>query len=145
LVSYRWTPNTQMDCEDCPSPEVQPLDSTEYCVVISDENGCFEVERCILIAIDKKYSLNVPQSFSPNGDGSNERIFVKGWGLDKLLEWRIYNRWGQQVYESADLDEGWDGSYRGEPQNMDTYAYVVRALNFDGEEMVLEGFITLIR
>ncbi len=134
-----------MDCDECPSPQVQPLDSTKYCVEISDEYGRFEVEKCVLITIEKKYSLNLPQSFSPNEDGDHERIYVKGWGIEELLEWRIYNRWGQQVYESNDLEAGWVGTYKGEPQNMDTYAYFVRALNFDGEEMILEGFISLIR
>lgn len=145
FVTYQWSPAIQMDCPECPSPEVQPLDSTTYCVIISDENKCFEVEKCVTILIEKKYSLSLPESFSPNGDGVNDRIYVRGWGLKELQEWKIFNRWGELVYESADLEEGWDGTHKGQPQNMDTYAYLVKALSFEDEELILEGFITLIR
>jgi gliding motility-associated-like protein len=69
---------------------------------------------------------------------------VRGFGISKLT-FRIYNRWGQKVFESNDVNIGWDGTYKGNPQPMDVYAYTVEAEYFDGTKVAKKGDITLIR
>ncbi|MDC1202482.1 gliding motility-associated C-terminal domain-containing protein, partial [Salibacteraceae bacterium] len=106
---------------------------------------CFEKEFTFRIRVEEKYSLDVPDAFSPNGDGVNDVIYARGWGVKELLEFTIYNRWGQEVFSTNSLHEGWDGNYRGKAQGMDTYAYIVKVERFSGDESTIEGFIELIR
>jgi gliding motility-associated-like protein len=77
------------------------------------------------VFIDPQTSVDVPTAFTPNGDGTNDVIYADGWGIKKLNYFKIYNRWGQLVFESNDIKVGWDGTYNGVPQNMETYIYQV--------------------
>ena len=88
--------------------------------------------------------IGVPNAFSPNGDGINDIVTVEGKGIIKL-EFRIYNRWGQQVFFGTDQHIGWDGTYGGEPQPMEVYTYTVDATLIDGHRVPLKGNITLLR
>jgi len=88
--------------------------------------------------------IGVPNAFSPNGDGINDRVFVEGRGI-VALEFRIFNRWGQQVYYSTDQKEGWDGVYKGERQELEVYTYLVRARFINEVRKELKGNITLLR
>jgi len=88
--------------------------------------------------------IGVPNAFSPNGDGINDRVFVEGRGVVEL-EFRIFNRWGQQVYYSTDQKEGWDGVYKGERQELEVYTYLVRARFINDVRKELKGNITLLR
>jgi gliding motility-associated-like protein len=77
------------------------------------------------VHIEPKASVDVPTAFTPNGDGINDIIYVDGWGIRKLNYFRIYNRWGELLFESNDIKIGWDGTYKGVPQNMETYVWQV--------------------
>jgi gliding motility-associated-like protein len=94
--------------------------------------------------------LAVPDAFTPNGDGLNDHIAPIAFGVTKI-EFRIYNRWGQMVFQSNDpqitylMNKGWDGTFKGKPQEMDTYAYTLQAVFNDGTETTKQGSITLIR
>lgn len=112
---------------------------------------CLEVENegcrdtiCKEIYIDFIPLIGVPNAFSPNGDGHNDRIYVEGLGITKL-SFKIYNRWGELVYEGTDQYEGWDGKYKGVMQEMEVYTYVVNALLLDGSNPILKGNITLLK
>jgi len=89
--------------------------------------------------------LEVPNAFSPNGDGNNDIIYAKGWGLKKLIAFKIFNRYGELVFESNDFDKGWDGNYKGKPQNMETYVYTVEAETYSGKVLSRKGNISLLR
>ena len=84
-------------------------------------------------------SIDVPTAFTPNDDDVNDRIYVRGWGLLELVEFKIFNRYGQLLYDSQDLNEGWDGYYEGEIQNMDTYTYNAIARDYTGALQVKSG------
>jgi gliding motility-associated-like protein len=88
--------------------------------------------------------LDVPNAFTPGRFGRNGIITVAGFGIVKLT-WKIYNRWGQVVFESHDRKIGWDGNFKGKPQPMDVYAYTLDAEFFDGRKVRKTGDITLIR
>ena len=89
--------------------------------------------------------MDVPQAFSPNGDGINDIIYAEGWGLKKLIAFKIYNRFGELVFESDDFEKGWDGTFRGKDQMLETYVYTVEAETFKGEVLQKKGNITLLR
>ncbi len=88
--------------------------------------------------------VDVPNAFTPNGDGNNDTLFVRGFGVIDL-DFRLYNRWGQLVFETDRLSQGWDGRFNGEEQDMDVYVYVLNALLENNEKVSKKGNITLIR
>lgn len=88
--------------------------------------------------------VGVPNAFSPNGDGVNDVVKVEGRGIVDLT-FRIYNRWGEKVFETHDKNIGWDGIYKGMLQEMEVYTYAVEATLINGETVPLKGNITLLR
>ncbi|MBI3717617.1 MAG: PKD domain-containing protein [Sphingobacteriales bacterium] len=86
----------------------------------------------------------VPNAFTPNNDGKNDVLYVKAFGVSKMT-FRIYNRLGQKIFESSDIESGWDGKYKGVLQPTDAYAYTLNIEFFDGKKQRLKGDITLIR
>ena len=116
----------------------------EPCIVAYNTvGGCVDT-FCLEIYIDFTALLGVPNAFSPNGDGNNDRLFVEGMGITNL-NFEIYNRWGELVYKSNDQSEGWDGTYKGVPQEMEVYVFVVDAVFVDGTNKSLKGNVTLLR
>jgi gliding motility-associated-like protein len=142
---YTWTPEKYLSCYNCPSPEGKPLENTAYKVLIEDTNGCFSREAFVNVNIMKQYSVDVPSAFSPNGDGHNDLIFVKGWGIKKLVEFKIFNRWGELVFFTDDINQGWDGYYKGKLQNVESYAYSVVVETYEGKQLTTKGLINLLR
>jgi gliding motility-associated-like protein len=88
--------------------------------------------------------FDVPNAFSPNGDGVNDRIFVRGFGISSI-QWNIYNRWGTLIYQSTNKSDGWDGTYNGKLQPQEVYHYVLEVIMSDGKKYFKKGDITLLR
>ncbi len=146
LYNYFWQPKDSVLCFNCPSTEVKPMQDQHYTVLVKDKLGCFENTFYYQVKVLPLSSLDVPQAFTPNGDGVNDVIYVGGWGLKELLEFKIYNRWGELVFETNDLNTGWNGTFNGVPQNIETYAYTVKVRTYvDKEPLVKKGFIQLMR
>lgn len=113
------------------------------CLTAKNEVGCVDTVckpvRGVVIPL-----ADVPTGFSPNGDGNNDFVFVKGYGIDKLT-FRIFNRWGEKIFETKDKKVGWDGKYKGVLQEMETYQYTLSVDFFDGTRTFKKGNITLLR
>jgi gliding motility-associated-like protein len=88
--------------------------------------------------------LDVPNAFTPGRFGVNSIVNVRGFGIDKM-DWRIYNRWGQMIFRSANKRIGWDGTYRGKLQPIDVYSYTLDVELTDGKKIRKTGDITLLR
>ena len=84
-------------------------------------------------------------SFSPNNDGLNDELFVRGAESTTSFVFMIYNRWGDKVFESTDPNQGWDGTYNGKSLNNLVFAYIVSATFIDGSEANISGTVTLIK
>jgi gliding motility-associated-like protein len=87
--------------------------------------------------------VDVPTGFTPNGDGTNDIILVRGYGIHTML-FRIYNRWGELVFETTNKEKGWDGKYKGVLQEMDAFAYILDVTFTDNSKILKKGNITLI-
>ena len=142
---YRWEPPTGLSCSDCPNPVAKPLKNTTYTLFVTDSLGCFETKKSFRVEVEPKFSLDVPEVFTPNGDGINDFIFPNGWGIQNLLEFKIFNRWGELVFEATKETPGWDGYYKGKLQNMETYVYYAKAQSYADEVISKEGYFTLVR
>jgi gliding motility-associated-like protein len=113
------------------------------CLVAYNQFGCTDTV-CSNIQALVKAIVDVPNAFTPNGDGKNDKVFVRGFGIEQM-NFRIYNRWGQLVFESGSPYFGWDGKFKGELQPMDSYAYTLLVLFSDGTQASKKGDITLLR
>jgi gliding motility-associated-like protein len=88
--------------------------------------------------------IDIPNAFSPNSDNSNDELFVIGAGITEM-NLKIFNRWGELVFETEDQTIGWDGTYKGEPQELDVYVYTLNAVLDTGDKVSKKGNITLLR
>ena len=118
-------------------------DTFEVCEVVTNASGCSDT-ACHPVPAVINPLLDVPNAFTPGRFGVNAVIKVVGFGITHMT-WRIYNRWGQLVFESVDPNVGWDGRYHGVIQAMDVYAYTLEAEFSDGSRTTKKGDITLIR
>jgi gliding motility-associated-like protein len=144
--SYSWTPAEGLTCTDCPDPVAQPLVNTVYEVTISDDAGCFSVTSTYEFIVKPITTIDVPTAFTPDGDGDNDIIFVEGLGIKRLIEFKIYNRWGQLLFETDDIARGWDGHYMGKLQNVETYVYFASVETWlHGEILTKKGSFNLLR
>ena len=127
------------------------IDVSHLYLDVGDFSPCLKVENegcrdstCLDLFIDFIPLIGVPNAFSPNGDNVNDVIRVEGVGIVNL-SFRIYNRWGELVYEGFDQNEGWDGNYKSVAQELEVYTYVVNAIFIDESQQVLKGNITIVR
>ncbi len=141
--NYTWTPSTGLDCTSCPNPISSPEETITYTVIVSDPNGCTATDD-ITVFVEYENVIFVPNIFSPNGDGQNDILFVRGKGVQEL-KFFIYDRWGEKVFETTSLDEGWDGTFRGKEMNKAVFVYYLEATFIDGEEVKQKGDITLVK
>jgi hypothetical protein len=107
------------------------------------ENGCIATDS-IDVYVSLESILDVPNAFSP-GSQPNAEIKIVRRGLATLKYFRIFNRWGVKVFETSNIDEGWDGQYNGSPQPMGVYVYMLEAYTNTGRRIVKQGNITLLR
>lgn len=110
VVSYLWEPANGLSCTDCAMPEVRANFNTQYTLTI-DNNGCLTNDT-VWVYVDGRI-LYVPNAFSPNGDNQNDVLYVYAEGVKRIV-WSVYNRWGEVVFTSTDINIGWDGNLNGE-------------------------------
>ena len=145
LYNFTWTETDGLSCLDCSPPRIQPLEKISYNLILSDILGCFTYDVDFNIDIHPETFVKMPTTFSPNNDGTNDVIYLKGWGIKELVVFQIFNRFGEIVFETNDIAVGWDGTYRGEIQNNDVYVYKVKVKTWRNEEKAMEGYINLIQ
>jgi gliding motility-associated-like protein len=150
VVNYAWQPATTLDCGDCASPVASPKFNTTYTVSFVDSNGCRNTGQVQVIVICKNANVFVPNTFSPNNDGVNDVFYVRGKGLDRVKSLRIFNRWGEVVYESMNFPVnnpvyGWDGKYKGNKPVADVYVYQIEVFCENSEIIRFEGNVALIQ
>jgi gliding motility-associated-like protein len=141
---YYWTPIAGVSNPNYVSPTVSPLITTTYKVVGVGENGCRN-EDSVKITIDYKSKMSVPNVFSPNGDGKNDVFRLLGVTFQSLTEFKVFNRWGAEVYSTQNINDGWDGTYKGKPADMGVYNYIIRVAYPDGATDTFKGDVTLMR
>jgi gliding motility-associated-like protein len=146
-TSLIWSPASGLSNTDSAYTEASPAYSTTYTVALIDENGCPTRDSINIIVIPKDIIL-VPTGFSPNGDGVNDVLKVVLSPHLELEEFRIYNRWGEEVfnYPKDNRGKGWDGMYKEREQPISTYVwYVVASNKFTGKAVNRNGNVTLLR
>lgn len=150
IETWTWQPPTNLSCVDCPTPVANPRFTTNYRVAVVDSNGCEALSSIVVrvICIDKNYFI--PNTFSPNNDGQNDVFFPRGNGVDRIQSMRIFNRWGELVFDKKNFpanskSDGWNGTIRGVPAQSDAYVYIIEVICDNGQIVPIKGNVTLIR
>jgi gliding motility-associated-like protein len=144
--SYLWSPVTGLSCSTCPSTYASPVSTTTYAVTATNSAGCTATE-IVNITVDIRCNeFFIPDIFSPNGSGpdANER-FCAFSNCVRLYSLIIYNRWGEEVFETTDINSCWDGNKDGTEAPSGVYAYKLYAEQIDGTVIDRKGTITLVR
>lgn len=165
-ATYNWFPNYGLSCDNCSNPIANPYHSTTYYILAKSDSGCL-INDSVMIAIRSIaiccdsiaiYGQNVPQTdkidstcggifiptaFSPNGN-CNNRLYVRGSCIASM-DFIVFDRWGNKVFESQNQNKGWDGSNKGTALNMGTYIWSLDAALLDGTSIKKKGNVTLVR
>ncbi len=145
-MSYEWTPGIGVTNVNAQITEAVVEETTVYTLTVSD--GICQRTDTTMVEVFEFLCGNpyvyVPNAFSPNGDNENEILYVRG-ALVMDMVFRIYDRWGELVFESFDRGEGWDGTFRGKPMDPDTYDYYLKVTCLGGDEELIKGNVTLLR
>jgi gliding motility-associated-like protein len=140
---YNWMPAATFDNPNISNPIATPTQTMKYVLGGIGNNGCRSYDT-ITVAVDNREDLLIPTAFSPNGDGKNDRFRVANLSFQRLQEFRVFNRWGQEVFAATD-NKGWDGTWKGRPQDVGTYQYVIRVAFPDGFVETYKGDVTLVK
>jgi len=141
---YYWNPTNYISYSQSNDGLATPLsDITYYVTGVSLLQGCPQTDSFRVTVIEQ--DVFVPSAFSPNGDGVNDIFHVTARKLITLQEFKIMNRWGQQIFETRDISKGWDGNFKGKMQDPGVYYYMIKVASPTGKTQFLKGDITLIR
>jgi gliding motility-associated-like protein len=143
ITSYTWTPASSLDNQAIADPVAKPPATTYYQVAVQATDGCSATAG---ISIGVFYKLNMPNAFTPNGDGKNDVYRVPPATQVAISRFTVYNRWGERIYTTTNSTEGWDGRLGGQPQLTGTYIWEVQYLDVVTHKPVIaKGFFILIR
>ena len=143
-IKYVWSPNINLSNLTGSVTTAGPSQTTQYILTGYNSKDCFSSDTINVIVIDDCGDMFVPNAFSPNGDGTNDVLKVRGLCLETMT-FMIFSRWGEKVFETADINVGWDGTYHGEKMNTAVFVYRLEGKTFTGKGFSLKGNITLIR
>lgn len=143
--TYSWTPAEGLSCSDCANPEANPNQTTTYVFTISNDDGCRQSDTIVIMVGCKDDIVFIPNAFSPNGDAVNDVFYVRSKGLQSIDFLRVFDRWGNLIFESKDVNVGWDGTYKGKMLAPGTYVYYLQATCSNGQAIMTQGNVALIR
>jgi gliding motility-associated-like protein len=130
---------------------VSPTVTTTYCVEVTNSNFCTDTACVTVYVVNDSISnpgpceeLFVPSAFSPNGDGVNDVLFIRG-GCIKTMNFAVYDRWGEKVFTTTDISQGWDGKYQNEDLNNAVFVYYLDVILDSNKAVTLKGDVTLVR
>jgi len=146
IASIIWQPSNGLSCSDCVAPNASPVQSIYYIASAVSDSGCVANDR-VNITVIPKYVIFIPNVFTPNGDGNNDFFEVFGnkeaW---KQFEVQVFDRWGEKVYDSNDMNFKWDGVYKGKIMQPAVFVYQIRVVYIDNyTDKLYKGSVTLLR
>jgi gliding motility-associated-like protein len=142
---YSWSPATGLNNTGIDDPIAQLTDSITYLVKISTPQGCFALDSVHVTVFNTNPDIFVPSAFTPNGDGHNDLFKVEAVGIAHFTYFRIFNRWGQEVFWTSNVEVGWDGTSNGKPSEPGAYVWMASGVDYLGNTLSRKGTVTLIR
>jgi gliding motility-associated-like protein len=149
IINYSWTPAQELSCNNCQSPTTIVKNNSFFAVEVTNTFGCKASDTLIINPICKSAQVFVPNAFTPDGDGLNDILMVRGQGI-MIKSFRIFNRWGELVFEKENFSPndpkfGWDGRVRGIPATPDVFVYTAEVFCDNGIPYTYKGNITVLK
>ena len=141
---FSWYPMGTLDAPYSATPWATPKETTVYTVAGADEYGCLGFDSAI-VRLNYRSDLFIPNSFTPNGDGLNDVFGISNLTFQKILAFRIFDRYGNMVFETSDPKKGWDGTIKDKPAPQGVYYYYIHLGYADDYTEEFKGDITLLR
>ncbi|HEX5151964.1 MAG TPA: PKD domain-containing protein [Parafilimonas sp.] len=145
---YSWSPAIGMDNAHIADPVVvlgPQYDSITYHVTVSTANGCSAIDDIKVVVFKTQPDIFIPSAFTPNSDGLNDVLRPVVAGMKQLNYFRVFNRWGQMLFNTSAIGQGWDGRLSGKLQASGTYVYMISAIDYTGKAVTKKGTVVLIR
>jgi gliding motility-associated-like protein len=139
--TYFWSPSSYLSCVNCQTTIAQPPASVTYQVTFTDGNGCEATDDATVFYESLIY---VPNTFTPDGDNFNDLFYVVGGNIEEF-HLLIFNRWGETLFESYDINATWDGTYNGTVCKDGTYVWKIRYTGIEGEKKEITGHVNILR
>ena len=139
-----WSPSTGLNNAQISNPTAVLQNDITYTVTVTTSQGC-EARDSVNIKVFKGSAVYVPTGFTPNADGLNDILKGLYVGINNVHYFKIYNRWGQEVFSTNSLSKGWDGTINGVRQQTGTYVWMLKAEDIAGKIYQMRGVSTLIR
>jgi gliding motility-associated-like protein len=152
-ITYSWSPSTGLNNPNIANPTATPTQTTTYILTVTDTSqyACSPqmYDTVTVTVIDTSFDtsegiLFVPTAFSPNGDNNNDILYVRSRYPIEKLEFKVFDRWGVEVFSTADPTKGWDGKYKDKALNNSVFFYYAKAV-IRGREFSVKGNVTLIK
>ena len=150
-INYNWSPGTSLSDSTIQNPEASPSVTTTYTLTSQSANGCSSTDF-ITITVESlcealgEEAIFIASAFSPNGDGKNDVLYVRAdTACVDLVKFEIYDRWGEKMFETELISEGWDGNYKNSIMGTAVFKYYLEAKSKDGDDIIKKGNIMLIR
>ncbi len=151
LTDYEWTPAVAISCEKCYNPIVTPTATSTYTFTATSNYGCVSSSTITINLTCGEGQVFIPNTFTPNGDGFNDRFYISGKGIGTITRLSIYNRWGELVFQSTNTNAndpaaGWDGTYKGVVLEPDVFVYVAQVTcELGGQPFDFKGDVSIVR
>ncbi|MEY2639093.1 MAG: hypothetical protein RIR90_575, partial [Bacteroidota bacterium] len=145
---FNWTPNIGLNDPNIANPVATislGTDSVLYRVRVTGPGGCYGEDFIKVRVFQTDPELWIPSAFTPNKDGKNDVFKPIPVGISSIVQFSIFNRWGQLVFTTRELNKGWDGIYDGIAQPAGTYVYQAEAIDYNGKRVQKKGSFILIR
>jgi gliding motility-associated-like protein len=149
-INATWTPIGTIIGSNYPAITVKPKQTTEYTIAVENQYGCKAEDHVTVFVLCNNANVFIPNTFSPNGDGMNDVFYPRGTGIFSIKTLRIFNRWGQVVFEQHDFQandasKGWNGTFKGTALTPDIFVYTIDILCENNEILTYKGNVALIR
>lgn len=150
IRSWNWQPSANLSCSTCPLPTLNVKNDATYIVNVTSVFGCTATDTINIKAFCESAQVFIPNAFTPDGDGVNDVLMVRGTGIAMVKTFRIFNRWGEVVFERANfpannLSHGWNGLVKGVPGGPDVYVYTAEVLCENGSSFTYKGNVSIIK
>ena len=151
ISKYTWSPSIDLSCDDCPNPLATVENDVCYTLIATNIYGCSaNVDTLCIKAFCKNTQVFIANAFTPDGDGKNDKLMVQGKGIKTINSFRIFNRWGQVVFERTnfqpnDQSFGWDGKIKGVPASPDVYVYTCEVVCENEVPYTFKGNVSIIK
>lgn len=150
IVSWKWTPSNDLSCTTCEEPVATVKKNMTYLATVTNEYGCVGIDSMNIKTFCLNTQVFIPNAFTPDGDGLNDVLMVRGKGIAQVRSFRIFTRWGELVFEKTNFPPndpafGWDGKIRGATGPAEVYVYMADVVCENDLINTYKGNVTLLK